>query len=209
MKRRAPPPRKAKGKRARAWQRMLSGRRLDLLDPSALDVEVEDIAHGLARVARWNGQTIGAHIFSVAQHTLLVETIARARTPRLDRRARLAILLHDAPEYVIGDMISPFKAVIGDAYKAVERRLLTAIHQRFGLPVALPDDIIRMIKAADQAAAFLEATRLAGFDIAEARRFFGQRPVLPQAMERDYLTPWPAETAERRYLDRFVKLLKE
>src|SRR5439155_8372145 len=111
----------------RAWQRMLSGRRLDLLDPSALDVEIEDIAHGLARVARWNGQTRGAHIFSVAQHTLLVEAITRIRSPRLDRSARLAVLLHDAPEYVVGDMISPFKAVIGDSYKAVERRLLAAI----------------------------------------------------------------------------------
>src|SRR5579859_8063947 len=119
---------------ARAWQRMLSGRRLDLLDPSALDIEIGDIAHGLARVARWNGQTAGAHIFSVAQHCLLVEALARARVPRLDRRRRLTILLHDAPEYVIGDMISPFKAVIGDAYKAVERRLLAAIHRRFGLP---------------------------------------------------------------------------
>src|SRR5437660_9808047 len=114
----------------RAWQRMLSGRRLDLLDPSALDVEIEDIAHGLARVARWNGQTSGPHIFSVAQHTLLVEAIARRRTS-LDQRARLAILLHDAPEYVIGDMITPFKSVLGDAYKAVEKRLLAAIHLRF------------------------------------------------------------------------------
>src|ERR1700687_3862786 len=118
----------------RAWQRMLSGRRLDLLDPSALDVEIEDIAHGLARVARWNGQTHGAHIFSVAQHALLVECIARQREPNLDRRLRLAVLLHDAPEYVIGDMITPFKAVIGDAYKVVEARLLAAIHLRFGLP---------------------------------------------------------------------------
>src|SRR5208282_4197103 len=122
-------PRKAAATKAcavspRAWQRMLSGRRLDLLDPSALDIEVEDIAHGLARVARWNGQTSGAHIFSVAQHSLLVEALARARAPRLDRGRRLAVLLHDAPEYVIGDMISPFKSVIGDAYKAVERRLL-------------------------------------------------------------------------------------
>ena len=118
----------------RAWQRMLSGRRLDLLDPSPLDVEVDDIAHGLARVARWNGQTKGAHIFSVAQHALLVEALARAKVPRLDRNGRLAVLLHDAPEYVIGDMISPFKAVIGDSYKAVEKRLLAAIHLRFGLP---------------------------------------------------------------------------
>src|SRR5262245_48020947 len=193
----------------RAWQRMLSGRRLDLLDPSALDVEIEDIAHGLARVARWNGQTIGAHIFSVAQHTLLVETLARTKLPRLDRRARLAILLHDAPEYVIGDMISPFKAVIGDAYKAVERRLLTAIHVRFGLPVKLPEEIARIIKGADQAAAFLEATKLAGFDIAEARKFFGQRPPVTGTIEREYLTPWPAKVAERRYLDQFVKLARE
>src|SRR5215470_3877937 len=129
---------------ARAWQRMLSGRRLDLLDPSPLDIEIADIAHGLARVARWNGQTSGSHIFSVAQHTLLVEAIARRRTS-LDRRARLAILLHDAPEYVIGDMITPFKAVIGDAYKGIEKRLLAAIHLRFGLPAMLPAELTRLI----------------------------------------------------------------
>jgi 5'-deoxynucleotidase YfbR-like HD superfamily hydrolase len=190
----------------RAWQRMLSGRRLDLLDPSPLDVEIEDIAHGLARVARWNGQTIGAHIFSVAQHTLLVEEIARRRVGALDRRLGLALLLHDAPEYVIGDMISPFKAVIGGAYKAVEKRLLTAIHLRFGLPPDLPDKVVRIVKAADRGSAYLEATRLAGFSAEEARRFFGPRPALPQPMEREYLTPWPAEDAERRYLDRFAKL---
>jgi 5'-nucleotidase len=186
----------------RAWQRMLSGRRLDLLDPSPLDIEVADIAHGLARVARWNGQTTGAHIFSVAQHTLLVEAVARIRTPRLDRRARLAVLLHDAPEYVIGDMISPFKTVIGDAYKGVELRLLAAIHLRFGLPAALPADLVDFIKAADRVAAYLEATRLAGFAVAEARRFFGKPPALPPHIERDYLVPWPAEEAQRRYLER-------
>src|SRR5437660_12792949 len=118
------------GAAQRAWQRMLSGRRLDLLDPSPLDIEIADIAHGLARVARWNGQTHGSHIFSVAQHTLLVEAVLRAANPRVDHRVRLAVLLHDAPEYVIGDMISPFKAVIGGSYKAIERRLLAAIHIR-------------------------------------------------------------------------------
>jgi 5'-deoxynucleotidase YfbR-like HD superfamily hydrolase len=192
----------------RAWQRMLSGRRLDLLNPSPLDVEVEDIAHGLARVARWNGQTSGAHIFSVAQHALLVEAIARARVPRLDQRHRLAVLLHDAPEYVIGDMISPFKAVIGDSYKGVEQRLLAAIHLRFGLPAKLPDELTRLIKDSDRGAAFLEATRLAGFEVAEARRFFGKPPVLTLALERDYLTPWPAEKAAARFLDRFNKLVR-
>lgn len=193
---------------ARAWQRMLSGRRLDLLDPSPLDVELEDIAHGLARVARWNGQTRGAHIFSVAQHTLLVEVIARARVPRLDRSRRLAVLLHDAPEYVIGDMISPFKAVIGDSYKATERRLLAAIHLRFGLPAALSAEVDRLVKAADHGAAYLEATKLAGFAAAEAKKFFGPPPALSSTIERDYLTPWPAETAEKRYRERVMTLLR-
>ena len=162
----------------RAWQRMLSGRRLDLLDPSPLDIEIADIAHGLARVARWNGQTSGAHIFSVAQHTLLVETVMREQMPRVDVSFRLAALLHDAPEYVIGDMISPFKAVLGGDYKAVEKRLLSAIHIRFGLPPVLADEITRKIKAADRGAAYLEATRLAGFSESEAKRLFGRDPGL-------------------------------
>jgi 5'-deoxynucleotidase YfbR-like HD superfamily hydrolase len=193
---------------ARAWQRMLSGRRLDLLDPSPLDVEVEDIAHGLARVARWNGQTNGPYIYSVAQHSLLVEALARARQPRLDAKLRLAVLLHDAPEYVIGDMISPFKAVIGDSYKAVEKRLLGAIHLRFGLPASLPAATTELIKAADRQAAYLEATRLAGFGAEEARRYFGPEPDVSHAVERDYLTPWPAETAASRYALRIGQALR-
>jgi 5'-deoxynucleotidase YfbR-like HD superfamily hydrolase len=191
---------------SRAWQRMLSGRRLDLLDPSPLDIEIEDIAHGLARVARWNGQTGGAHIYSVAQHCLLTEALACARIAGLDRSRRLVVLLHDAPEYVIGDMISPFKVVIGDAYKAVERRLLTAIHVRFGLPAQAAPELESLIKTADRQAAYLEATRLAGFEATEARRFFGRPPTFSAAMERDYLKPWPAETAQARYLERFRKL---
>jgi hypothetical protein len=190
----------------RAWQRMLSGRRLDLIDPSPLDVEIADIAHGLARVARWNGQTSGAHIFSVAQHTLLVEAVMRASNPRIDTRLRLAALLHDAPEYVIGDMISPFKAVLGGDYKVVEKRLLAAIHIRFGLPPQLSAEIERQIKNADRGAAYLEATELAGFAEAEARRLFGRDPGLPEATRRDYLTPWTAAKAEKRFLARFKAL---
>ncbi|HWL03366.1 MAG TPA: HD family hydrolase [Xanthobacteraceae bacterium] len=193
----------------RAWQRMLSGRRLDLLNPSPLDVEIGDIAHGLARVARWNGQTEGPHIFSVAQHSLLVEAILRETHPRLDRRARLATLLHDSPEYVIGDMISPFKAVIGDAYKTIEHRLLAAIHLRFGLPAETSPLLSGRIKAADRAAAFLEATRLAGFAVAEARRLFGPPPALVHGLAPDYLAPWPADEAERRFLGRFAALLPQ
>ena len=186
----------------RAWQRMLSGRRLDLLDPSPLDIEIEDIAHGLARVARWNGQTSGDHAFSVAQHSLLVERILRLQQPDALPRDRLATLLHDAPEYVIGDLISPFKTLLGGEYRAVEARLLAAIHRRFGLPTPLPGRLASRIKSADRSAAYFEAIRLAGFGEREAVRFFGRpRGVDPDRLD---LTPWPAGVAERRFLKRFA-----
>ncbi|MGI6245482.1 MAG: hydrolase [Pseudochelatococcus sp.] len=197
-------PRPAKA--PRVWQRMLSGRRLDLIDPSPLDVEIEDIAHGLARVARWNGQTLGAHIFSVAQHTLLVELFAEIADPALSREARLAVLLHDGAEYVVGDIISPFKAVLGDTYKDIEKRLLAAIHIRFGLPARPAPALERAIKKADRAAAFYEATRLAGFGLDEARGFFGKVVPLPAGGEA-FLHPWDAETAKARYLARFSAAL--
>jgi 5'-deoxynucleotidase YfbR-like HD superfamily hydrolase len=184
---------------------MLSGRRLDLLDPSPLDIEIEDIAHGLARVARWNGQTQGPHSFSVAQHSLLVEAIASHLNPGWSADWQLMALLHDAPEYVIGDMISPFKAVMGDAYKAVELRLLGAIHLRFGLPPATPAVLKRRTKEADMIAAFLEATTLAGFAREEALRFFGKPHPLPAAVMA-LLAPLPTEQAQAGFLRRFATL---
>ncbi|OHV72284.1 YfbR-like 5'-deoxynucleotidase [Ensifer sp. LCM 4579] len=185
---------------ARAWQRMLSGRRLDLLDPSPLDVELADIAHGLARVARWNGQTTGDHAFSVAQHSLLVEEIFR-RTNRCNADDCLMALLHDAPEYVIGDMISPFKAVVGGGYKAVENRLESAVHLRFGLPAHTPRELKDRIKKADRVAAYFEATEIAGFSPEEARKFFGQ----PRGITRETLLidPLPAIEAQRLFSARF------
>jgi uncharacterized protein len=194
--------------RPRAWQRMLSGRRLDLLDPQSVDIEIEDIAHGLARVARWNGQTVGAHAFSVAQHALLVETIAAALHPGLDRTQQLACLLHDAPEYVIGDLISPFKAAIGLDYKAFELRLLAAIHRRFGVPDPLPLATTAVIKTADTIAAFVEATRLAGFATDEAERFFGVPPALPASLTTAIaaLQPLPAGDVQAAFLARFHAL---
>jgi uncharacterized protein len=182
----------------RAWQRMLSGRRLDLLDPSPLDIEIEDIAHGLARVARWNGQTKGDHAFSVAQHCVLVAKLFRHATPQASKSLQLAALLHDAPEYVVGDMISPFKAALGVDYKAFENRLLAAIHLRFGLPVPLPAEATEVIKRADKMAAYLEATQLAGFAVDEARRFFGE----PRGLSGfdPALVPLPPPEASQHYL---------
>jgi 5'-deoxynucleotidase YfbR-like HD superfamily hydrolase len=185
---------------------MLSGRRLDLLDPSPLDVEIDDVAHGLARVARWNGQTAGKHAFSVAQHTVIVDEIAAVMAPGIGATGRLAVMLHDAPEYVIGDLITPFKSLLGGEYRAVEERLRRAIHIRFGLPAVLPGSLTARIKAADRAAAFYEATQLAGFQESEAERFFGRpRGVDPARLDLD---PWPAARAEREYLRRFRIIVK-
>ena len=190
-------------KTPRAWQRMLSGRRLDLLDPSPLDVELSDIAHGLARVARWNGQTRGDNAFSVAQHSLIVEEIFR-RTNKPNPEELQMALLHDAPEYVIGDMISPFKAVVGGDYKAVEIRLQRAIHLRFGLVPDANATLLQAIKRADQCAAYFEATNLAGFSIAEATKYFGR----PRGLSVDGfdLAARPSKAVQTAFLKRFATL---
>ncbi|MBX8800360.1 HD family hydrolase [Ochrobactrum sp. MR28] len=194
----------SKTKPVRAWQRMLSGRRLDLLDPSPLDIEISDIAHGLARVARWNGQTRGDHAYSVAQHSLLVEQIFREQNPDAPLQHQLLALLHDAPEYVIGDMISPFKAVMGGAYKQIEARLETAIHLRFSLPATVPAVLKKAIKKADIVSAYFEATALAGFSATEAAEFFG-RPRGFHAGHFD-LSPRPTAEVEQAFINRFNTL---
>ena len=186
----------------RAWQRMLSGRRLDLLDPSPLDIEIEDIAHGLARVARWNGQTKGASAFSVAQHCLLVERFVAELKPKSQKPLRLAALLHDAAEYVIGDLISPFKAAVGLDYKAFEHKLTRAIHIRFGLPPDMTADDTALIKRADRISGYFEAIQLAGFGIEEARKFFGT----PRGVTPPRLHPQSAPEAQALYLERFRRL---
>ncbi|PWL18195.1 hydrolase [Falsochrobactrum shanghaiense] len=188
----------------RAWQRMLSGRRLDLLDPSPLDIEIEDIAHGLARVARWNGQTVGEHAYSVAQHSLLVEQIFNRLVPDASKEWQMLTLLHDAPEYVIGDMISPFKAVMGGNYKLIEARLESAIHLRFSLPPTPTAILKKLIKRADRIAAYFEATKLAGFTESEAVKYFGRpRGFDPEGLS---LKPRPTQEIQEEFLARFSQL---
>lgn len=190
----------------RAWQKMLSGRRLDLLDPTPMDIEIEDIAHGLSFVARWNGQTLGDFAYSVAEHSLLVETLFSRMNPKAPTKWRLAALLHDAPEYVIGDMISPVKSAVGPDYEELDKRLAAAIHIKFGLPAAIPVTIKKQIKKADKISAWMEATQIAGFDEAEANRFFGKPdPKLIDGLEI-HLRP-PVE-ARKAYTNRHNDLLK-
>jgi 5'-deoxynucleotidase YfbR-like HD superfamily hydrolase len=189
----------------RAWQRMLSGRRLDLLDPTPVDIEIEDIAHGLAFVARWNGQTRGDHPYSVAEHSLLVEDIFARLQPAAQVKWRLPRCLHDAPEYVIGDMISPVKAAVGPGYGELDARLSAAIHLRFGLPAVLPKTVKQTIKRADRISAWLEAVQLAGFSEAEATRFFGRPGEQFITGLNLHLRP-PAEV-RRDFTDRHADLL--
>ncbi|WP_455466567.1 YfbR-like 5'-deoxynucleotidase [Bartonella sp. B39] len=189
---------------ARAWQRMLSGRRLDLLNPSPFDVEIEDIAHGLARVARWNGQTRGEHAYSVAQHSLLVEQIFQKLFPQSRSNECLCALLHDAPEYVIGDMISPLKAVIGKQYELIEKRIQDAIHMRFSLPIDPSQKLLKKIKQADRIAAFYEAITLAEFNTEEALRYFGHPSyILPDGL---HLKPCSTQKIENAFLIRFKEI---
>jgi len=195
----------AKAQPPRAWQRMLSGRRLDLLDPHAIDIEIEDIALGLSRVARWNGQTVGEHGFSVAQHCLIVEEICAHIKPDISPAERLMAVLHDAPEYVIGDMISPFKAALGLDYKRFEAHLEQAIHIRFGLPPIMPAALKILIKRADHACAYFEATQLVGFSESEARQFFGEPPDGYQLM----ITPLPPRDAHMAFVARVETLLMQ
>ncbi len=191
----------------RAWQRMLSGRRLDLLDPTPMDIEIDDIAHGLAFVARWNGQTQGDTPYSVAEHSLLVEEIYTRQNPASPPKWRLAALLHDAPEYVIGDMISPVKAAVGPSYGELDTRLTAAIHLRFGLPAQLPATVKKAIKRADKLSAWLEATRIAGFSEAEANKFFGKPdPELAQTLTLHLREPIATRAA---YTARHAALLAE
>lgn len=184
----------------RAWQRMLSGRRLDILNPSPMDIEIEDIAHGLARVSRWNGQTKGKYPLSVAQHSILVEKLLHQNAPKLDQKWRLAALLHDSPEYVIGDMITPFKYVLGGIYRDIETRLEEAVHIRFGLPAKLPEHVAKTIKRADRMAAWLEATTLAGFSDDEAMKIFVKPPGTPANLRLKPMAPMDAAEA---FLRRF------
>lgn len=199
-----------KARPVRAWQRMLSGRRLDLLNPEPKDIEIEDIAHGLARVARWNGQTQGDHAFSVAEHSILVTDILLKLVPDADRSWQMAALLHDAPEYVIGDLISPFKAAIGTNYKVFELKILDAIHLKFGIEHAICPELESSVKRADEIAAYYEAIMLAGFSIEEGEQFFSppQSDDLRFSDLAEAIKVLPVKEAQLAFLDRFHKLAK-
>ena len=188
----------------RAWQRMLSGRKLDILSPSPFDIEIEDIALGLSRVMRWNGQTTGKHPYSVAQHSMLVEELFNIEHPDLDKKWNLAALLHDAPEYVIGDLITPFKYALNNSYRYVENNLMKAIYLRFGLPASLPKHIESKIKKIDKALAWFEAIDLAGYKENEASQII-KKPNLNS--KHQIIIALSANDVEKKFLKRFKEII--
>jgi len=189
----------------RTWQRMLSGRSLNLINPSAVDIEIHDIALGLSRNTRWNGQTTGEHGWSVAQHSLLVVEILQQHNPQSPSWVLLAALLHDAAEYVTHDLITPLKAAVGDVFKVIEDRLQAAIHTRYSLPVILPNEVKANIKRADLIAAATEAVHLAGFTPKEVKGILRitEKPYTTKSLE-----PLPSTSARDEYLKLFNKLDK-
>ena len=188
----------------RAWQRMLSGRKLDILSPSPFDIEIEDIALGLSRVTRWNGQTTGKYPYSVAQHSVLVEELFNIEYPSLDKKWNLAALLHDAPEYVIGDLITPFKYALNNSYRFVEDNLMKAIYLRFGLPALLPRHIESKIKKIDKSLAWFEAVDLAGYEEKEASKII-KKPNLNS--KRQIIVALSANDVQKKFLKRFQEII--
>ena len=188
----------------RAWQRMLSGRKLDILSPSPFDIEIEDIALGLSRVTRWNGQTTGKYPYSVAQHSVLVEELFKIEYPDLDKKWYLAALLHDAPEYVIGDLITPFKYALNNSYRFVEDNLMKAIYLRFGLPALLPRNIESKIKKIDKSLAWFEAVDLAGYKEKEASKII-KKPNLNS--KRQIIVALSANDVQKKFLKRFQEII--
>ena len=191
-------------KQHRAWQRMLSGRKLDILSPSPLDIEIEDICLGLSRVTRWNGQTTGKHAYSVAQHSVVVEEVFNLEYPYLNKKWKLAALLHDAPEYVIGDLITPFKYALNNSYRDVEDNLIKAIHIRFGLPADLPKSIEAKIKRIDKAVAWYEAINIAGYNNEEALVIL-KKPILKNKLGN--ILPMSPNAIAKKFLKRFSELI--
>ena len=189
-------------KKPRSWQRMLSGRRLDLLDPSPLDIEIEDIARGISRVARWNGQTSGEYPLSVAQHSVIVAELLKSYHENIEIKWQLAALLHDAAEYIISDMITPLKSFLGEEYIQLEEKIQSAINIRFSLPGEIPKKIYKLIKNCDRQTAFIEAIQLAGFTLKDAKKTLKMPKLIP-----DYkIIPISAIKAEKLFLKKFKEL---
>jgi uncharacterized protein len=198
----------------RAWVRLPSGKRLDLLNPTPFDWEDEDLALGLARTYRWGGHSAWPLPLSVAQHSLLVLALHRRRAhSAANAPAELRELLHDADEGLLGfDCLSPVKPILGQAYRTLTERLEKAIALRYGLPPWTAAEK-KAHKQADQLAAASEAVHVAGWAESEVRRTLR---ISFAALSNDPLReiyggnawePWAPPLAAERFLAELGRLV--
>ncbi|HZX28156.1 MAG TPA: phosphohydrolase [Telluria sp.] len=191
----------------RAWVRMPSGRRLDLLDPTPFDWDDEDLALGLARTFRWGGHSAWPQPLSVAQHSIAVLYLRRRLTPGpLPAKAELRELLHDAEEGLLGfDAISVIKPFLGEQFRALTQRLEHAVFVRYGLPAWTRAEHA-LHKRADRLAAASEAVHVAGWSAAEVRSTLKItiEPLAEDPLVATYggtpWEPWPARDAAERFM---------
>lgn len=200
----------------RAWVRLPSGKRLDLLNPTLFDWEDEDLAIGLARTYRWGGHSAWPLPLSVAQHSLAVLALRREAEPTgLAARAELRELLHDADEGLLGfDPLSVLKPFLGDGFHALAGRLQEVVFQRYGLTYWTPEEKIEH-KKADRIAAASEAVHVAGWTRDEVKNVL-KIPFKP--LERDPLLaiyggtpwePWSPTVAAERFLKELQRIQRK
>jgi hypothetical protein len=200
------------GTDARAWVRLPSGRRLDLLAPTPFDWTDEDLAIGLSRTFRWGGHSVWPAPLSVAQHSLAVLALRRAARPAATRIGLRRELLHDAEEGLTNfDCISPLKPFLGAGFLALQQRLSAAVATRYALP-AWEEEERRLHKKLDIAMAAAEAVHVAGWSRAEVRATLGIRAAVMAAdpLQAEFggtpWEPWAPEVAAQRFLDALRRL---
>lgn len=155
------------------WVTTSRGQVWSLDDPRPKDVHIEDIAAGLSRECRYNGQLReDCDFLSVAEHSVAMAVWAVAKKVVRYREDALAILLHDASEAILGDMVSPVKAR-DPIFKAIEAKTEDVIARRFGIKLATLGITKEQIKTIDRRIWLDERERA----IADPARLVGMREI--------------------------------
>lgn len=200
----------------RAWIRLPSGGRLDLINPSPDAWQDSDLACRISRTYRWGGESKHAFPLSVAQHSLAVLALREQLSPEpLTALQKMAELQHDSEEAFIGfDPISPLKRAMGPEFEKICDRILAAIWERYRLPEWEPEDY-KLHKEADLISAASEAVHCVGWSEDEVRNVLGiKHPILeidPLAAIYDCTPwePWAPKVAAERFMDKLEDLMLE
>jgi len=197
----------------RAWRRLPSTRRIDLMNPDPDAWTDRDLACLMSRTARWAGESSWQETLSVAQHSLMVLELMRLTAPvPMTAAEELRELLHDAEEGFLGfDPISPLKQAFGDPFRQVADRLLTCIFTRYGVTDWDAEAYARH-KLADRTAAAGEAVHCVGWSPSEVVDVLGITAPIPDIDPLASIyggkpwQPWTAAMAEARFLTELRRL---